>query len=79
MKHCMTCQFHDRAATPVGNGHMQMVDICTNPECSNPVDATPLPCVVVRKDTEFCGIRARFYKKKETEPAPEGQVIQLPT
>ena len=68
MKVCTNCYYHDRAATQIGNGQMGMVDICRNLECCNPVDGSPMPCVPVRQNDLFCGIRGRFFKQKDPEP-----------
>ena len=79
MKHCSDCQFHERAAVPMQGNQMGMMDVCTHEECSNPVDGAVLPCGMVRQNVDFCGIKAKHFKKKEHEPTPQGKVIQMPS
>ena len=78
MKHCKDCQFNERTAVPMNNGQLGMMDICNHEECSNPVDAVPLPCGAARSNPDFCGLKGKYFKMKEKEqPKPEGNVIQL--
>jgi hypothetical protein len=59
--------------------HYQPIFLCTNVACSDPVDASPLPCGLARKESILCGMQGKHYKKMEVaEPAkPEKKIIQL--
>jgi len=80
MKHCKKCSFSNYVA--VQNGpQMQMVDVCTNEECSNPVDGSPIPCQVARSNEVFCGIKAKYFKMVEevVKEEKKDNIIQLVT
>ena len=81
MKHCNECEFHSRQAVQIGPNPNQLgvAFVCTHKECSDPVDGSPLPCSLSRRDSIFCGITARFYKKAEAKPQTdtETKVIEL--
>ena len=79
MRHCNNCEFHGRTMMQMGPGQAGMVDICNHHECSNPVDATPLPCGAVRNNEAFCGIKGRYFKIKAEAPKPPSKdnIIQM--
>lgn len=69
MKICVECNWHKRAPMQVGPGQTQMVDVCTNLKCRDPVGGEFLPCAVARRDPAFCGIKATHHTIKVEKAA----------
>lgn len=63
MKHCITCEWSSKEPIQTNQGPMMGL-ICKHFECTDPVDASPLPCSISRKQ-EFCGLKGIFWRKKE--------------
>lgn len=75
MKHCRDCHFVETQTDQTNHGQFITMFRCMHPECSDPVNAEPLPCGPARRDASFCGFNAKYYHKKE-EPV-KASVIQL--
>jgi hypothetical protein len=74
VKICRDCEFFKNAAVDMGKG-LEMMAVCTNDECRDPVDGSPMPAIVARKEQVFCGIQAKYFKLKVEKPA--GPVIAM--
>lgn len=76
MKHCIECKFHKKEVVQMGP-QMGTIVVCTHEECSDPVTAEPLQAQVARQNIVFCGLEAKRYVAKSTEPpAPIVSLIQ---
>lgn len=78
MKICLDCEFAQMKTVETDRGPTRVL-CCTHDECRDPISGVPLPLNTARTQDYFCGIKAKYWKLKEAEPAPkEGNVIQLP-
>ena len=79
-KYCKECIFCKMEYIPQGKGYAQMY-LCGNINCSDPVDASPIPCGIARKESILCGMQGKYHQPVKPAPtAPEtGNVIQLET
>ena len=79
MKICKDCEYFNQKSVNVGNG-LALAAVCKHEECRDPINGDELFCQTARKEDVFCGIKARYYKKKEEEArakSEDGKVIQL--
>ena len=78
-KYCRDCEFCKMEYMPQGKHYITMY-LCGNINCSDPVDASPIPCGIARKESILCGMQGKYHQPKATPKAPEqGNVIQLET
>ena len=79
-KYCQDCSFcHvDMQVHPNGKNYIKTY-VCSNVNCSDPVDASPIPCGLARREATLCGLQGKYYQEaKQPEATPEqGNVIQL--
>ena len=58
--------------------HPQVMYVCENPVCSDPVAGEAIPCQIARAQPQICGWEGKHFKEKEEKPSlKEGNVIQL--
>ena len=50
---------------------------CKHKECTDPVDGSPMPCAIARREGTFCGLPGRFWKMRE-EKLPIEKSVLLP-
>lgn len=72
MKFCVGCKHAKKEYVQTPQGHGSIL-VCTHSECLHPVDASLLPCEVLRKQDVFCGFSARYFEPKEIVPEPQEQ------
>ena len=77
-KYCKDCSFVKIEMMNDGR-HFQKMFLCGNINCSDPVDASPIPCGLARREATLCGLQGKYYQEeKKPETTPEtGNVIQL--
>jgi hypothetical protein len=53
--------------------------VCKNVNCSDPVDGSPIPCGLSRREITLCGLQGKYFQEQPTPAvAPaQGNVIQL--
>lgn len=82
MKTCVGCEYHERAAMPVGqrpDGSLihSMVATCVHSDLQDPVEGTRLPCQTLRSNEAFCGILGKKWKKKQEAEKPTSNIIEI--
>lgn len=80
MRICLDCAFSKKDVVQIAPGQGGMAIFCTHEECRDPVSGDSLPANIARQNVIFCGMPAKFYKKKETIVAPKEEgsnLIQL--
>lgn len=87
MKTCVTCKFHGRQPTVIGQDQFgkdvhQMADVCMHDTTRDPVNGNPMPCAQARVNPNlntFCGLSGKLWQAKEQEEKKpvEGNVIHL--
>jgi hypothetical protein len=75
MRHCFKCEHAARGVVNMPGGQQALAWLCKHPECSDPVEGDPLPCVMARQQVAFCGFTAKYYKEKDD--ARSGDVVKL--
>jgi len=78
-KYCKDCQFVMRDTMPTPRG-LQLTYVCSNINCSDPVDASPIICGIARREATLCGFQGKYYQQaKPSADAPKDNIIQLET
>ena len=76
-KYCKDCSFVKIEMMSDGK-HFQKMFLCGNINCSDPVDASPIPCGLARREVTLCGLHGKYYQEQPAQKEPEkGNVIQL--
>lgn len=78
-KYCKDCSFcHvDMQVHPNGKNYIKTY-VCSNVNCSDPVDASPIPCGLARREITLCGLQGKYYQEQPAQKEPEkGNVIHL--
>ena len=76
-KYCRDCSFVKIDLMSDGK-HFQKMFLCSNINCSDPVDASPIPCGLARREPTLCGLQGKYYQEEPKKATPEtGNVIQL--
>ena len=69
MKVCAECKYHKAEYQvmqgPQGSQSMKQL-ACVHPENRDPIEGSPMPCLVCRQNEKFCGFDGKRY-----EPVPE--------
>ena len=76
-KYCKDCNFFKTDLQAHPSGQYIKTYLCLNVNCSDPVDASPIPCGFARREATLCGLQGKYFQKKEEEVKKEGNVIQL--
>lgn len=76
MKICLECSNSQMITIETNQGPQRVLG-CTHGECRDPISGVPLPLTTARTQEAFCGIKGRFYEKKEEVPKEEKSIIQL--
>ena len=76
-KYCKDCSFFRTDLQAHPNGQYIKTYVCNNINCSDPVDASPIPCGFARREATLCGLQGKYFQKKEEEVKHENNVIQL--
>ena len=76
-KYCRDCVSFKTDLQPHPNGQYIKMYLCLNVNCSDPVDASPIPCGVARREAILCGMLGKYYEKKKEVAKQEDNVIQL--
>ena len=79
IKYCKDCEFCKKELVPHPSGHYIPTFLCQHIACSDPVDASPIPCGLARREVTLCGLQGKYFQKKEEAVKKEGNVIQLGT
>ena len=77
-KYCKECVFCKIEYMQHKQGYVATY-LCGNINCSDPVDASPIPCGIARKESILCGMQGKYYQAKPKAPTEPGTVIQLET
>lgn len=77
MKHCVTCHWFNPAIIQGPQGQQQKVFLCSNENCTDPVDAEPVTCGIARREPVFCGFNGKYWKEKQAIVVADNNVIQL--
>lgn len=80
MKHCTKCEFFKEDFQKHPSGQLLKALVCLHKECSDPVDGSPIPCSISRRESGLCGLIGKYYKEKEKqEQTSDEKVIKIIT
>jgi len=80
--YCKDCLHCKQELVPHPSGTYVRMFLCTHLQCSDPVDASPIPCGAARREVILCGMGGKYYEKKEpdkvtNETIKTNNIIQL--
>jgi len=78
-KYCKDCVFCKIDLQPhPQSGRVMRMYLCENINCSDPVDASPIPCGPARREVTLCGMHGKYHQPKPDQVIPnKDNVIQL--
>ena len=58
-------------------GQFGHIILCTNPNCRDVIDGSPIPAMAARSQEVYCGFNAKHWKKREESVVEDAQVVSI--